>query len=786
MRFIPKIARGSAAPSFLFAMFGVLVAALYGSNVVGSAGQLSVVVLAVATLAAIPLGIHLHQPARRVPWMVLALALFLLIAELGIRGGQPTITRLQDRSQLPDLIQLPAYLVMAVGLTMLAQSPDPSDRSNLDVILDGVMAMMAALILSWVYLIEPLLAQAAVPMSTRMLLASFPPLDVYLVMIAFRVGFDTRSRRATSGRFLLVSVLMMLVGDSTYLITQVNGVHLSPLLIDLPYLVAATAFGAAAIHPSMRQLSMTRRRRTTGPESLPTRGRLLLVAAALIVPSMVVASSRVTTLSNRLVVGGIAVLTAMVATWRVFRALRASASSESRLAHQATHDELTGLPNRALVERWVARMADEPSLSGSGIAVVFLDIDRFKLVNDTFGHSHGDLLLNQVAQRLESAVGQKGIVARIGGDEFVIVLANVSGAAQARREAELIRHCFGPQFTLGKDEVFVSASLGVSTIETNVPGTSAETMIRDADTAMYQAKEAGRDTVAVFDSSMRDQIADRLALEHDLRLAVERDEFRLVYQPILSLSDTGPRVLGVEALLRWEGPTRGLVPPGMFISIAEDSGLIVEIGDWVIQEACTQLSRWRQLPGLEHIFVSVNVSALQLKKASLLPRVRGALAQTDLLPDALCIELTESLLMENPADGTALLIRLKDLGVQLALDDFGTGYSSLAYLRQFPVDYVKIDKSFIDGLARADSSDETLVAAIVSMARALGAVTIAEGVEEPEQEERLRKIGADCAQGFYYARPVSADKVVDTIRELMPNRGLRLVSGDGAGGSRGW
>jgi diguanylate cyclase (GGDEF)-like protein len=530
---------------------------------------------------------------------------------------------------------------------------------------------------------------------------------------------------------------------------------------------------------------MTRRRRLSGPESLPTRGRLLLVAAALVVPSIVVASDRSPTLDNRLAVGAIAMTTALVATWRVFRALRASASSESRLAHQATHDELTGLPNRALVEQWIARMADEPSLSGAGIAVIFLDLDRFKLVNDTFGHSHGDLLLNQVAQRLETIVGHKGIVARIGGDEFVIVLANITGAVQARREAELIRHCFDPEFSLGKNEVFVSASIGVSTSEGHEAGTVAETLIRDADTAMYQAKEAGRDTVAVFDTSMRDRIADRLALEHDLRLAIEREEFRLVYQPIMSLSESGPRVLGLEALLRWEGPTRGLVPPGMFISIAEDSGLIVEIGDWVIHEACSQLSRWRRVAGMEHIYISVNVSALQLKKASLLSRVRGALAQTDLTPDALCIELTESLLMENPADGTALLLRLKELGVKLALDDFGTGYSSLAYLRQFPVDYVKIDKSFIDGLATSDSSDETLVAAIVSMARALGAITIAEGVEEPQQEERLRLIGADCAQGFYYSRPVAADRVADTVRDLTPNRGLRLVSGDGVAGLRG-
>ena len=425
---------------------------------------------------------------------------------------------------------------------------------------------------------------------------------------------------------------MLLLGDLTVMLGEVHLIEVAPAIGYTPYLLAATAFGAASMHPSMRQLSISRQRRVSAPDSLPTRGRLVLVALALIVPSMVVASNRVSALSNRLIVGAAAMATALVATWRVFRALRTSASSESRLAYQATHDELTGLPNRALVEQWIARMADEPGLSGAGIAVVFLDIDRFKLVNDTFGHTHGDLLLNQVAQRLEHAVGSNGMVARIGGDEFVIVLANISGVDQARREAALIQRCFAPEFILGENKVFASASLGVSTSSTSETGTEAETMIRDADTAMYQAKEAGRDTVAVFDTSMREQIADRLALEHDLRLAIEREEFRLVYQPIITLSESGRSVIGLEALLRWEGPTRGLVPPGMFISIAEDSGLIVEIGDWVINEACSQLSRWRELPGLEQIFISVNVSALQLKKASLLPKIRTALAQTDLDP----------------------------------------------------------------------------------------------------------------------------------------------------------
>ncbi len=775
----------TAGPSFAFALTGVAVAVLRGIGPSGPAVQGITEMFGVVTLVAIPIGMYLHQPGRRAPWTAMTAALALFLLEVGLRGPGDRIQRPQAGSLAPLLVALAAYLVMAVSLTMLARSPDREDRGKVDIVVDGIIAMMATFPVAWMYMIEPVLSRHGVPLPVRMLVASFPSLDVYLVMIAFRVGFDHRSRRATSGRFLLASVLLMLVGDVLYTLADVVNLVPVPLaLVYMPYILAATAFGAAALHPSMRQLSLTRRRQVHGSWSVPTRGRLAIVALALVSPSLMLLNPRSVISGDRLVVGIVGTLTAAAATWRVFRALRNSASSEARLAHQATHDDLTGLPNRVLVEQWVSGMLDEPGLHRSGIAVAFLDIDRFKLVNDTFGHSHGDMLLMEVAQRIEAATSPKDVIARIGGDEFVIVLESVSSIEQARRRAERIRQAFDGPFTLGESEVFVTASLGLSVSDPSEHPGDAEMLIRDADTAMYQAKEAGRDAVAVFDTSMRERIADRLLLEHDLRLALEREEFRLAYQPVVSLSGSTRRVIGFEALLRWDTPTRGLVPPGMFISIAEDSGLIVEIGDWVVHEACRQLAQWRQLAGLEDLYVAVNVSALQLKKASLLPRVRGALAQSGLPTDALCIELTESLLMESPAEGTALLAQLKELGVRLALDDFGTGYSSLAYLQQFPVDYVKIDQSFINGLSRHDSSDETLVAAIVSMARALGATTIAEGVEEAEQEARLLAIGADCAQGYYYARPMPADQVVEAVRALTPHRGLRLVSGDAAA-SRG-
>ncbi len=727
------------------------------------------------------------RPSRstwRWPWLALAVALGLLLCAGLARAHLHTVGNLTaSRSLVPDAMGVPGSLLAAVAVTLVTRGRAPRDRADVDMVLDALIFALASLAVVWAFVVDPILARHHAPGAVRVVVVCSPVVDLFMVAMTGRLLFDRATRRAWSGRLLAAAVVALFARDAALAASDLGLVSMDWPLFDALSATAVALFGGAALHPSARLLEL--RRLNGGARPLfPTPARLFLVTLALIVPTLVVVLSPARG-GDRLAVTGVAVVTAAVTTWRVFRALRSSASSEAKLAHQATHDELTGLPNRVLVEQWVSGMLDEPGLSRAGLAVVFLDIDRFKLVNDTFGHANGDVLLGQVARRIGEVVGPRDIVARIGGDEFVIVLENVAGTEQARQRAERIRRSFDDAFFLGQSEVFVTASLGVSLSEHPEPVIDAETLIRDADTAMYQAKEAGRDTVSIFDASMRERIADRLSLEHDLRLAVEREEFRLVYQPIISLAGRERRVIGLEALLRWEGPARGLVPPGMFIGIAEDSGLIVEIDDWVIHEACRQLASWRQEPDLHDLFVSVNVSALQLKKAALLPRIRGALAQSRLSTEALCIELTESLLMESPADGTALLTRLKELGVRLALDDFGTGYSSLAYLRQFPVDYVKVDQSFTVGLARQDPSDETLVAAIVSMARALGAATIAEGVEEPRQEDRLRAIGADCAQGFYYSRPVPAERVVETIRSLAPRRGLRLVSGDAAGGRRG-
>jgi diguanylate cyclase (GGDEF)-like protein len=594
------------------------------------------------------------------------------------------------------------------------------------------------------------------------------------------IGIAPRARRSLSGRFLILTVLLLTVADGLYLVADVRRAALPHSLLGVGYLLAATALGVGFLHPTMRRLFGGRWSPST--DATDARDRLIAVVLAPALLAVIGLTDPARSADQRVVLGIFGAVSVALAAVRVWRAVHVGAATQARLAHQVTHDPLTGLGNRAFVERSISAALAEGARARDGVAVVFLDIDRFKLVNDTHGYSCGDQLLIEVGERLSSAFERRAAVARVGGDEFALVLFPVATTGQARHEAELAHQVLSAPFKIYGADLLVSASVGVALSSAAEPTTDAETMLRDADTAMYQAKAAGRDMVTMFDDSMRDRIADRLALEHDLRRALERDEFCLMYQPIVSLDEEGTIVAGLEALLRWDRPTRGLVPASFFIECAEASGLLTEIGDWVIRESARQLAKWRRVAGAEGLFVSVNVSTLHLKSAALPARVRRALAETGLAPDAMCIELSESTLMDNPAEGVAVVIRLKELGVRLAVDDFGKGYASLAYLKQFPVDYVKIDRSFIEGLMGSDPTDETLVAAIVSMAQALDAVTIAEGVEHESQERSLREIGCDLAQGFLYSRPVAADDVIPTIRAISPRHGLRLVTGDGGAG----
>jgi diguanylate cyclase (GGDEF)-like protein len=416
--------------------------------------------------------------------------------------------------------------------------------------------------------------------------------------------------------------------------------------------------------------------------------------------------------------------------------------------HMAVHDALTGLPNRVLFLDRVDHALETVSRRPRNVAVLFLDLDNFKLVNDSLGHGAGDQLLVAVADRLSGALKAGDTVARFGGDEFA-VLADINEEADAIHIAERILAMFAHPFALEGREVFASASIGIAISSRTFDG---EALVRDADAAMYRAKSRGRAGYELFDEAMRARVMQRLQLESELHRALKRGELELAYQPIVSLADGA--VLGAEALVRWHHPERGLLMPGDFIPIAEEVGLIVPIGEWVLRTACRDAAAWGDLrPDGPPLFVAVNLSARQVSNPCVVHTVRDALERAGLDAPLLELEITESSIIEEADRPQANVLGLRDLGAKLVLDDFGTGYSSLTYLKRFPLDGLKIDRSFTDGLG-VDSDDTAIVSAVAGMARGLGLAVTAEGVEHAAQALELRRLGCRRAQGYHYARPM--------------------------------
>jgi diguanylate cyclase len=740
--------------------------------------------LAVAAPATIVAGLRRERPARAGPWLLVGLgaalvagAAALRTADSGWAGPQLASGPHPAGALLASPVFGPGAVLLVLGAATLAWSPVRRDRRNLDCLIEAALAGAVAFSVSWAFWVGSARGVTGTPSLSLFSWAAAVPLAVVFCLLVLS-GSDRPPWRVAAGRRLLFAGAALVAFTVLEQLESAKRLAIGPSWLECAAALIALVLAAAALHPTMRQHG----RRSRSPLEASPRWRVAAAVAVAAVPIVVLALRPEPGRGRPLALSLAAAVTVALGVWRAWRALGSTTGAEARLAHEVTHDPLTGLANRTRLEDWIheALRFARPT---SSVAVVLMDIDRFKLVNDTLGYAHGDRLLVEVARRLEAVAGEGALVARLGGDEFVVGWSDAAGGSEGvRRTVERLQAALFAPFTLYGAELFATASVGVALAAPGEARVDAETLIRDADTAVYQAKDAGRDTIVFFDASMRDRIADRLALEQDLRLAVERQEFRLFFQPIVSIGADTTAVVGLEALLRWDRPTRGLVPPSVFVAVAEESGLIVEIGEWVVREACRALAGWRTMAGAEGLFVSVNVSALQLKNASLFSKVRGALSEGGLAPGSLCIELAESVLTEHPAEGAMFLLRLKELGVRVAIDDFGTGYSSLAYLKQFPVDYVKIDHSFVAGLAFPDASDETLVAAIVAMAQSLDVVTIAEGVEDEVQDETLRALGVDLAQGFLYSRPVPAERVIDALWALSPRHGLRLVTGDGGGG----
>ena len=428
---------------------------------------------------------------------------------------------------------------------------------------------------------------------------------------------------------------------------------------------------------------------------------------------------------------------------------------EEELSFLATHDPLTGLPNRTLILDRIEQMLARSRRSKTPVAALFVDLDNFKSINDTLGHGVGDELLRAVAARLEGVVRDIDALGRLGGDEFVVIAEDLSVAAGPELIAERLLDALGQPFKLGTDKktrVTVAASIGIAAVDgasADGGGASAEELLREADIAMYRAKWDGRNRYAVFETGMQDTLQDRMELEMDLREALDKDEFFLAYQPTFDLSDMRPT--GVEALIRWRHPVRGVVQPNEFIPLLEETGLITEVGKWVLQEACSQGAKWRQAG--YPIVMAVNVSARQLDSDKILADIESSLCDSGLAPEALTIEITETTLMRNVDETARRLAQIKQLGVRIAIDDFGTGYSSLAHLQRFQVDALKIDRSFITGLAH-NQEGQTLIHTLVQLGKALSIETFAEGIEKQHELSLLRDEHCDSGQGFLFARPL--------------------------------
>jgi diguanylate cyclase (GGDEF)-like protein/PAS domain S-box-containing protein len=443
--------------------------------------------------------------------------------------------------------------------------------------------------------------------------------------------------------------------------------------------------------------------------------------------------------------------------------------AQDRLAHQAVHDALTGLPNRTLLLDRLAGALQRSGGERGAVAVLFLDVDRFKVINDSLGHTVGDQLLIAFAGRLREAVRPEDTVARFGGDELVVILERVASMDEVRGVAERIEAALRTPFRLGESEVVLTSSIGIAVGEG--PRDTPETILRNADTAMYRAKEKGRDRTELFDDELRARAVNRLLFENDLRRALRREELVVHYQPVVDL-DTG-RVNGVEALVRWDHPRRGLVPPDAFVELAAETGLIVPLGRMVLEQAVTDAVAWAERnPGLtDDLLVAVNVSPRQLGTTALADEVERVCSRHGWPLRNLALELTETELVADADGALRALSALSDLGVRLCVDDFGTGYSSLSYLHRFPMDIVKIDRSFVASIGK-EPSGLAIATGVVSMAHALDQVAVAEGIETPEQLAALKELGCDWGQGFLFAQPMDAAGI-DTLL-----RGDRHLSAD--------
>ena len=685
-------------------------------------------------------------PSARGVWCSLSVALSLATASDLIYVGAPLVTGHWIKfPSVVDVIWLTSYPFYVLAIWALVRRQRESDR--LGNLLDVAIIAANGAIPMWCYVIDPILNVRGGPAAGEVIAALYPTMD--LVVFATLLRFVVAGRTTPAMRLLVAALSCLLVADVNYVFQLTRGTFADGGPSDALWIFSGVLVAAAALHPSARAFVFAE------PEERPrlTAGRMTFLGIALLVGPAVLSSHphQARLLAAMSALSFVLVMTRMWVRNHNLTVAHATVEQTTDLMrYQALHDALTGLPNRMLLLDRIDRMQARARRSGDPCAVLQLDLDGFKAVNDALGHDTGDRLLVGVAHRLRTSLPGIHTIARLGGDEFVLLVEDAALAAApelvAERVLEIVRQPF--ELDEGTPSTVVSASVGIAVGPRPSPGE----LLREADVAVYEAKASGGDACQRFLPEMEVAVQRRYELEVDLRSALARGEFFLLYQPIFALADG--TVAGFEALLRWMHPSKGLIGPNEFIPLLEDSGHIVEVGRWVLREACRQTAAWRA--GGRPVGVSVNVSGRQLDRDSVVEHVAEALRDSGLAPHALTVEITETALMNNVTETSRRLRELTALGVHIAVDDFGTGYSSLAYLQQFPVDCLKIDRTFTSAIGRSPESD-AMIHTLAQLGQGLGLETLAEGVETEQQLAVLQAEQVDYVQGFLLARPLAAD-----------------------------
>ena len=657
-----------------------------------------------------------------------------------------------------NAIGLLSGLILIAVVSVVARNRRSRDFRS--IFADAGIVALGCWVLSWVAIIRPTLDRYSTDHMLTVVRSEFQPIGAIVVFLLVVIVFS--DKELTPAVVLSATAIVIALAGGL-----IRGLHESGRIGDLAGLdiacetVAMGLLFAAMLHPSLKTLTT---RVPDGPER-PILGRLLVTTTALVVPIIVIASTTPHDNFDRGVrTVSVAVLSLLV-TVRTIQALRAGRAAQEELARSAHSDSLTGLPNRDRLLQVISATLNESWKGEEHPTLFFIDVDRFKHINDSLGHSAGDEVLCNLADRLRESVPERATVARISGDEYVVLDPASPSLAHAMDLANHLLNQFREPLTIAvpQCDIIVTASIGIARLAPQ-SHRDADVLLRHADTAMYQAKDAGRNCVALFDEDKNERASHRLSVENALFRALDRDELRLHYQPILEMA-TG-EVSGFEALMRWQQADGTIVPPAEFIPIAEETGVIVRIGAWALLEAMTQLRTWIDA-GIcsPKANMSVNVSPRQLADPTFSIVVNDAMTQSRVSPSLLWLEVTEGIMISEPDVALATLRRLRSLGVRVAIDDFGTGYSSLSSLQQFPLQRIKIDRAFVQGVAD-NSNDCALVRTIIAMGFSLGLDMVAEGVETLDQLRILSELGCTKAQGYLISRPIPPEAMRSTVAGL--------------------